>query len=117
MSSLSEGDLELSSIEHDALRLSGAAVMLDQARLRRRDDPQRLAEALEGNLTLWVEIKTAMLRQDNPLPAALKENLVRLANFVCGSILDGGIDIPETAVDTIVNINLQVSEGLIESRQ
>lgn len=116
MSDLSE-DPDLASVEQEALELSWAAIRLDRARMARGSDPVGLVTALEENLQLWMAIKAAVNAAGDRLPEALAANLVRLADFVAATILNGGVSIAESAVDTIVNVNLQVSEGLLESRR
>ncbi len=100
-----------------AERLSGAAVMLDQARLNRKEEPGKLAEALETNMYLWVAIKTIVERTETDIADALRQNLIRLANYVAEATMKGGVDIAESEIDTLVNINLQVCEGLLEARK
>jgi len=105
--------LELQSMstrEKDALALTEAAVGLDQARGRATD----LAAALEHNLELWVAIRTLVSRPGNSLPATIRHNLVQLSGFVAGTTWRDGITIPDSRLDTLININLQIAEGLLQ---
>lgn len=107
------GNIErLSSNEEGAFGLSKAAVMLDQA----RDDQGRLAAALDNNMEIWVAIRTLVNRNDNPLPEETKQNLVKLSQFVTQTTMAQGVEMPPEVIDTFININLQISEGLLEAR-
>lgn len=110
------GAEDVTALERDATQLAWAAIRLDQARITREAQPVTLVEALEMNLQLWIAIKTRVQLADT-MPAALTSNLVRLADFVAGSILNGGINIENSAIDAIINVNLQVSEGLLETQR
>jgi len=102
----------LSSNEEGAFGLSKAAVMLDQA----RDDQGRLAVALDNNMEIWVAIRTLVARQDNLLPDETKQNLMKLSQFVTQTTMAQGVEMPHEVIDTFININLQISEGLLEAR-
>jgi flagellar biosynthesis regulator FlaF len=111
----SDVETEFGGLTLDALRLSSAAVQIDQARLKRGQAPSALVEALENNLQLWIAIKTVMQQPASPLPDALRSNLIRLADFVANSTLSGGLEMADSTIDALVNVNLQVSEGLLEA--
>lgn len=117
MSDLSVTQGDAVDFAQSAEQLSGAAVMLDQARLKRQEEPAKLVEALEVNLYLWVAIKTIVERSELDIPDALRQNLIRLANYVADVTMKAGVEISESEVDTLVNINLQVCEGLLEARK
>lgn len=110
------GEEHVTALERDATQLTWAAIRLDQARMTREVQPVALVEAMEMNLQLWIAIKTRVQSADT-MPAALRSNLVRLADFVAGSILKGGIAIENSAIDAIINVNLQVSEGLLDTQR
>jgi flagellar biosynthesis regulator FlaF len=99
--------------EKDAFALTQAAVGLDRARGKDAD----LAAALEHNLELWVAIRTLVTSPGNALPAPIRHNLVQLSGFVAGTTLENGITIPESRLNTLININLQIAEGLLQQSQ
>lgn len=103
-------ELNLSISEEQAYQLSRAAILLDKA----KTEPATLAEALETNLTVWVALRAIVLRDDCSLSTPVKENLVRLSNFVAEKALGGIEKITEATLDSLININLQISEGLLE---
>jgi flagellar biosynthesis regulator FlaF len=97
--------------EEDAFGLVEAAITLDQS----RGDKVRLAAALEQNLQLWVAIRTLVSDAGSALPDAVKANLKRLSDFVAETTLKKGVEISDNTITTLVNVNLQISEGLLES--
>ena len=104
------GGLTLS--EQDAFSLSRAAVMLDQA--KGDDSKETLAAALDHNLEIWVGIRTLVAQPENKIPQEVQNNLTKLANYIADTTMGHGIDITEDAIDSLININLQISEGLLE---
>jgi len=96
--------------EQDAFALAEAAVRLDQARGKASD----LALALEHNLELWVAIRTLVSRPGNVLPAQIRHNLVELSGFVADATWRDGVAMPQNRINTLININLQIAEGLLE---
>lgn len=102
--------------EQDAFALARAAVMLDQAR-RPRATPEQMSAALDHNLQLWVGIRTLAGRTDNHLPADVRENLIRLSHFVAQKTFECAEKIEASTIDTLINLDLQISEGLLEGAQ
>ena len=108
---MADGDTnDLSISEQDAFSLSEAAIRLDQA----RNDKELLATALERNMEIWVAIRTLVSRAGDRVQGETKDNLVRLSQFVAETTMKHGVDIPEASLDTLININLQIAEGLLE---
>ena len=104
---------QLSLPEEQALALSRAAIMLDQAR-QNLGDKAALGAALNQNLETWVAIRTVVQKPGNGLSGSVQHNLVRLSNFVADSTFKSSEAISEKTLDTLININLQISEGLLE---
>lgn len=108
-----------STVEHWDIReagafgLSRAAIMLDQAR-QDPDNDAALVAALNHNLELWIAIRSTVQRADCTLPKSVEENLVRLSNFVAETTFKSPAGLSQSAIDTLININLQISEGLLE---
>ena len=71
--------------------------------------------ALDGNLKLWVEIETTLKNAKNLLPEDIKDNLLKLSKYVERLTLTKGIHMSKSDFDTLVNINMQISEGLVEA--
>lgn len=103
---------ELSLAEQEAYTLSEAALMIDRARSTR--DAGDLASALDHNLELWIGIRALISRRDSAITGQVRDNLVKLADYVAQTILDKGIKMAPQTLDSLININLQISEGLLE---
>ena len=103
---------DLSLTEQDAYGLSESAVRIDQA--RQKQDMDELAAALDRNMELWVGIRTLVQRPDSVIPDEVSDNLTKLANFVAQTTMDKGAEMGTETLDSLININLQISEGLLE---
>lgn len=79
------------------------------------DNQQEKLVALDNNLKLWVEIETSLKDAKSLLSADIKDNLLKLSKFVERMILSKGINMSKTDYDCLVNINMQISEGLLEA--
>lgn len=99
----------------EAFSLTEVAVALDVA--RQKNDAKALVVALERELEVWVAIKTMSENQSVNLSPALRANLTRLADFVADTIMKQGVKLGDSALDTLININFQISEGLLEGNR
>lgn len=106
----------LSLAEEQAFHLSRAAIRLDEARSARADNPGEMTAALQYNLDIWVAIETVVRRADCSLPQEVKGNLLQLARFIYGKTFDAPAGLPDHTIEALVNINLQIAEGLLEGR-
>lgn len=100
-------------LEEQANNLSRIALLLDMA--RQQNDPRALAAALAEDLELWVAIKTVAEAPETVLTREVRQNLVRLSNFVADTIMKKGVTASAGTLDTLINVNLQICEGLLES--
>ena len=105
-------ETELTPIEESAYRLSEAAVMMDKG----RDDQTMLASALEKDIEVWIAIRLMASNKDAGLNEETQTNLIRLSKFVADTIMSNGLEISSESLDTLININLQISEGLLEGQ-
>ncbi len=99
--------------EEQAFQLSQAAIRIDQARTVKDDDGSALTSALNENLEAWVALRTIVMRADCTLNEEVKNNLVKLSQFVADKTFQDG-ELSESTLDAFININLQISEGLLE---
>jgi flagellar biosynthesis regulator FlaF len=106
---------DLSAAEKDAAALSDAAIRLDQA----RGDDKMLVAALDHNLELWVGIRTIVSQWEkyNPMPMEARENLVKLSQYVADTTFAHGKDMGDKTLDSLININLQIAQGLLEGSE
>ena len=103
--------------EEEAYSLLKCAVDLSSA--REANNSHEMVTALDNNLQLWVYIKTLASAKNSKLPSETKGNLVKLADYVSAKTLELGKnieDIDDKVLDSIINTNLQISEGLISSQ-
>jgi flagellar biosynthesis activator protein FlaF len=106
----------LSTAEQEAMSLTRAAVFLDQARANGRDK-QRLVEALNNNLEIWVYIRSLAGAKNSTVPEPIRGNLLQLSSFVAQTTFSQGVNISDSSIDCLININLQLSEGLLEGQK
>ena len=100
--------------EMDAAAFSQAAYVLDQAR-QKIDDTDACEKALKYNQLLWSIVQADVAEGNNELPDELKANLMSLSLFVDKQTSKGLSDLTEELLDSLININLNISEGLMES--
>ena len=103
---------EMSKAEEDAFALLRAAVNLANARDNKKDE--ELVEALEENIALWVAIGAVMEKGKSAFACDIKENLMKLSKFAVGKSIKVGQDMDYSGIDALVNMNLQICEGLLE---
>lgn len=97
--------------EEDALALARAAVQIAEAR---KKGGAALTAALDGNLQLWVAIRTLMQRPECQLPKEVRENLIKLSKFAVQKTFEVANGVTDEILDSLINLNLQISEGLLE---
>lgn len=101
--------------EMDAAALSQAAYVLDQAR-QKLDDNEGCEKALTYNQMLWSIIQADVAQDDNKLPDELKANLMSLSIFVDKQTTKALSNPSEDIFDSLININLNIAEGLMEGQ-
>lgn len=97
----------------DALALLKSAVALDEA----RGNSSAMAMALDANLELWVKIRTLMENKNQHLWRDIKDNLIKLSKVVTAKTFEYSKNADEKKVDMLININLQICEGLLERKK
>ena len=98
--------------EEQAFQLSQAAIKIDQA--RQESSRERLVDALNENLEVWVALRSLVMRNDCTLPVETIQNLAKLSEYVAEKTFMGVDELKDATLDSLVNINLQISEGLLE---
>ncbi len=104
---------QIKCAENEARVLMNYAMALSKASMS-EDKNYRLL-ALDNNLKLWVEIESSLKSAKNLLPQDIKDNLLKLSKYVERITLSKGVDMNKTDFDSLININMQISEGLLES--
>lgn len=104
---------QVRNAEREALIMLNHAVALSQAATSGTDADK--IRALDSNLKLWVEVETTLKDAKNLLPTDIKDNLLKLSKYVERLTLSKGVRMSKSDFDTLVNINMQISEGLVEA--
>ena len=102
--------------EMDAAAFSQAAYVLDQAK-QKLDEVDLRERALKYNQLLWSIIQADVSEDNNDLPEELKANLMSLSIFVDKQTSKCLTDPTEELFDSLIGINLNISEGLLESEK
>lgn len=93
-----------------AQTLADAAVMLMEA-----CESGRYTAALEGNLEMWVALKTLAEKGDFMVPE-FAEQLRRLADYVVGETMAiGDNGLATETMTSLISINLQIASGFVDA--
>ncbi|MEN5081049.1 flagellar biosynthesis regulator FlaF [Bosea sp. TWI1241] len=71
-----------------------------------------LDEALAYNRKLWTLLVSAVIAEDNPLPVAIKRNILSLANFIFNHTFRVAADPGPQSLGVLVQINRDIAAGL-----
>jgi flagellar protein FlaF len=100
--------------EIEALVLTRAAQKLAEVQ-NNWDAPDRddiLDEALRYNQQIWSIFQGELLKEDNPLPRQLREDILSLSVFIDKRIFEVMNSPDPEKLTVIVNINLNIAAGL-----
>lgn len=103
--------------QQEAYYLAKSGLELTQA-YRSKDDT-KFVQALDNNQKLWIMIKTLMEKGNSKLPQEVKNNLIKLADYISLNTIKLGQDlknIDKKLLDSFVEINRHIAEGLIGHR-
>lgn len=112
MTGSSDDLADLCAAEKDAFSLCQVVLMLDEARANK--DEAAIKAALAINMELWVGIRAFASSPSNGLVDVVRGNLITLSQYVSGKTVKQMQGLDDSVLDTLVNINLQISEGLLE---
>ena len=86
--------------------------------IRRRTAPvDAFRAALRRNWRLWTIFQANLLDPGCPVPAEIRRNLLGLANFIDRHTAELLAKRDPTKVEVLVNINRQISEGLLDGQR
>ena len=102
--------------EQDAFALTKAAVFLDQAK-QNIDNKDMMTEALMNNFMVWATIRETVSTDGEHMPEDLRSNLLRISEFVMKTSIAQREAANENTIDTLININFNISEGLLTKPQ
>jgi flagellar biosynthesis activator protein FlaF len=98
--------------ELEASLLLKAAAKLQAAHDSWRDTPSNLNDALLYNRRIWTVFVDALIRDDNRLPAQIRENLIKLGAFVLGETFALTTKPAPKHLKSIIKINRGIAAGL-----
>ena len=99
--------------DREAALLIRAAATLQNLRDSWPADFEQLKSGLTFNRKLWTVFMSSATRDDNPLPAPLRQNIANLGMFILNEtreILEGPA--APGRLDPLININRQLAAGL-----
>jgi flagellar protein FlaF len=103
-----------SDSEIEALVLTRAAQKLAEVQNNwdAHDRDERLDEALRYNQQIWSIFQGELLKEDNPLPRQLRQDILSLSVFIDKRIFEVMNSPVREKLTVIVNINLNIAAGL-----
>ena len=102
----------MSPREVEAMAFTKAALMLEEAK-HNTDDYDSYASALKFNQLLWTIIQADIVDKENELPPQLKANILSLSIFVDKQTVKALADTRTRHIDSLININKNLAEGLM----
>src|SRR5579862_7642308 len=96
---------------------SEAWALLEAARTlnQTKDGPiDEFRAALRANWRLWTIFQASLIEPDCALPSELRGNLLGLANFIDAMTVDLLAQREPKKIEALININRQISEGLMD---
>ena len=104
----------MSGREIEAAVLTKAALRLKecQSNWDAEDRDEKLEEALKFNQRIWSIFQTEIAKEDNPLPAQLKRDLLSLSAFIDRRILETLAYPSPEKLSIIIDINNNIAAGL-----
>lgn len=99
--------------DREAALLMKAAIGIQRIRDAWPVDDEELRSALTFNRKLWTIFMSSAMKDDNPLPPAVRQNIANLGIFILNETREI-ILAPVNAkrLDALININRQVAAGL-----
>jgi flagellar biosynthesis repressor protein FlbT len=96
----------------EASLLLKAAAKLQAVQDSWRDKPKGLADAVTYNRRLWTVFIDAVIREDNKLPAKVRDNLQKIGMFVMGETFALMTKPQPKHLASIIKINRDIAAGL-----
>lgn len=106
--------MAMSGREIEAAALTRAATLLSDCQ-QKWDAPDRdeaLDEALRINQTIWSLFQAELVKEDNPLPKELRQDILSLSVFIDQRIFDIMAYPTPEKLTAIINLNMNLAAGL-----
>ena len=101
-------DLEADALTQTALRLASSLKQWQEG----DGDMENLFEALRNNQRLWTFFQSELVKEDNPLPLQIKEDLLNLSLFVDKRTFEMMADLDPGKIKILIDINMNIAAGL-----
>jgi flagellar protein FlaF len=100
--------------EIEALVLSRAAQKLAEVQnnWNAPDRDEQLDEALRYNQQIWSIFQGELMKEENPLPKQLRQDILSLSAFIDRRIIEVMASPDPEKLNVIININLNIAAGL-----
>ena len=92
--------------------LSKSAAHLQRIRDNWDDARTELSEAMLFNRRLWTVFMASVVRDDNPLPAPIRQNVANLGIFIMNQQREILASPEPRKLDVLININRELAAGL-----
>lgn len=104
----------MSGRDIEAAALTRCALLLDNCRKNwdAPGRPENLAEALRTNQVVWSILQSELVKDDNPLPVEIRNNILTLSLFVDNRIIDVMAHPEPEKLKIVIDINLNLAAGL-----
>ena len=102
----------VSPTDLEADLLTRSAQRLQRLHENWEDNYSDLAGALKFTNDLWGILLGAVIRDDNPLPLQIRQNVANLGIFVLSRIVEIQLEPAPEKLETIININRELAAGL-----
>jgi flagellar biosynthesis activator protein FlaF len=98
----------------EAAALTRAALLLSECQNNWSDvrRNEQLSEALRINQMIWSIFQAELVKEDNPIPKELKQDILSLSVFIDKRIIDVLAYPDSEKLNAIININLNLAAGL-----
>jgi flagellar biosynthesis activator protein FlaF len=100
-----------SAREREAALLIKAAANLQKTKSE-NCTREELDQALTFNRKIWTIFVSELINEDHEMPKELRQNLVNLGLFTFNHTLEIMVDPKSKTVDSLININRNIAEGL-----
>jgi flagellar biosynthesis activator protein FlaF len=99
-------------IEASALMQAALNIKECQNDWNAADRDAKLREALRNNQTVWSILQGELIKEDNPLPKQVKEDLLSLSLFIDKRTFDVMLNPDPQKLTILIDINLNIAAGL-----
>ena len=93
------------------------ASKLNRIRENWEEDKNTLDDVLEKNRKLWTVLVDGINTEENKLPVEIKQNIANLALFIFKKTVSIMAHPDPNALESLININLNIAKGLNQKPQ